>query len=56
MYDVWSKVLSKIKSMHVDSSAGVKVKGSESKRFRIDRGARQGKSCILGCPMYIWME
>ena len=44
MYDVGGKPLSGIKSMYVDSSACVRVKG-ESKQFRIDCWVRQG--CIL---------
>ena len=36
MYDVQGKLLRGIKSMYNDSSARVKVKGGESKRFRID--------------------
>ena len=48
------KPLSGIKSMCVDSSASVRVKGDETERFRIDSGVRQG--CIHGCSMYIWME
>ena len=35
------KLLSGIKNMYVDSSACVRVKGGESKRFRIDSGVRQ---------------
>ena len=34
-----------IKSMHVDSSACVRVKGGVSERFRIDIGVSQG--CII---------
>ena len=30
------KLLNEIKSMYVDSSACVKIKGSESEQFRID--------------------
>ena len=36
--------LSGIRSMYVDSSACVRVKGGESKQFRIDSGLRQGYS------------
>ena len=36
------KLLSGIKSMYVDSSACVRVKGGESELFRIDSGVRQG--------------
>ena len=43
MYDVRGKLLSGIKSMYVDSSACVRVKGGE--RFRKDSGVRQG--CIM---------
>ena len=42
MYDVVGKLLNEIKSMYVDSSACVRVKGGESERFRIDSGVRQG--------------
>ena len=45
MYDVEGKLLSGFRSMHVDSSACIKVKGGESERFRIDTGVRQG--CII---------
>ena len=45
MYDVWGKLLNGIKSMYVDSSACVRVKGVESERFRIDIRVR--KSCIM---------
>ena len=34
-----------IKSMYVDSSSCVRVKGDESERFRIDSEVRQG--CIM---------
>ena len=37
--------MSGIKSMYVDSSACVRVKGGENERFRIDNGMRQG--CIM---------
>ena len=39
------KLLSGIKSMYVDSLACIRVKGGESKWFRIDIGVRQG--CIM---------
>ena len=39
------KLFSGIKSMYIDSSACVRVKGVESVRFRIDSGVRQG--CIM---------
>ena len=45
MYDVVFKHLSGIKSMYVDSSACVSVKGGESERFRIDSLVRQG--CVM---------
>ena len=45
MYDVEDKLLSGIKSMYVDSSPYVRIKGSESEWFRIDSGVRQG--CIM---------
>ena len=35
MYDLGCKLLSGIKSMYVDSSANVRVKGGESELFRI---------------------
>ena len=41
--------MSGIKSMYVDSSSCVRVKGSESNRFRIDSGVRQG------CTMSPWL-
>ena len=42
MYDVGGKLLSGIKSMYVDSLACVRVKGIDSKTFRLDIGVRQG--------------
>ena len=45
MYDVGCKLLSGTKSMYVDISAYVRVKGGEGDRFRIDNGMRQG--CIM---------
>ena len=39
------KLLSGIKSMYVDSSACVRIKGGESEQFRIDSRVRQG--CIM---------
>ena len=56
MFDVGGKLLSGIKSMYIDSSACVRVKGGESDWFRVDIGVRQGCiliSCPLGCSMYI---
>ena len=44
-YDVGGKLISGIKSMYIDSSACVRVKVDESKRFKIDSGVRQG--CIM---------
>ena len=38
MYDVGAGKLSGIKNMYVESSPCVRVKGSESEQFRIDRG------------------
>ena len=35
MYDVRNKLLSGIKNMYVDSLACVRLKGDESKRFKI---------------------
>ena len=43
-----------IKSMYIDSSACVRVKGGESEQFRIDSGVRQG--CIMPpwlCNLYM---
>ena len=51
MYDVGAKLLCGIKIMYVDSSVCVRVKGSESERFRTDSEVRQG--FILGYSMYI---
>ena len=56
MYDILVKHVSGIKSIYVDSSACVRVKWSESERFRIDSGVRHYVLCFLGCSMYIWME
>ena len=45
--------LSGIKSMYVDTSACVRVKGGESEWFRTDSGV----SYSLGCSMYIgWRD
>ena len=49
MYDVGGKLLSGIKSMYVDSSTCVRVKGGESERCRIDSGV------IQGCIMSPWL-
>ena len=49
MYDVEGKLLSGIKSIYVDSSTYVRVKGDESERFRIDSWVR------LGCIMSSWL-
>ena len=57
MYNVRGKLLSGITSMHIDSSACVRVKGGESERFKIDSGVRQG--CIISPWMfniYIYMD
>ena len=40
MYDVEGKLLSRIKSMYVDSLACVRVKGSKSEHFRVECWAR----------------
>ena len=45
MRDVGGKLLNGIKSMYVKSLACIRVKGGESKCFRIDSGVRQG--CIM---------
>ena len=37
--------LSEIKSVYVDNSACVRIKGGESEQFRIDSGVRHG--CIM---------
>ena len=52
MYDVAGKLLNGIKSMYVNSLTCVRIKGSESECFRIDRGV----SCLLGCSIYIWRQ
>ena len=52
IYDVGGKLLGGIKSMYVDSSACVRVKGGENEWFRIYSGVRQGP---LGCSMCIWI-
>ena len=55
MYDVGDKLLSGIKSMYVDSSTCVRIKGGESEQFRIDSGMRQG--CIMSPWLFnIYME
>ena len=42
MFDVGCKLLDGIKSMYIDSSVCVRVKGGESEWLRIDSGERQG--------------
>ena len=49
MYNVGGKLLSGIKSIHVDSSACGRIKGGESEEFRIDSRVRQG------CIMFPWL-
>ena len=49
MYDVGGKFFSGIKSMYVESSACVRIKGGVSERCRIDSGVRQE------CIMYPWL-
>ena len=49
MWGGGGKLFIGIKSMYVDSSACVRVKGGENEWFRIDSGVRQGASCPLGC-------
>ena len=47
--------MSGIKSMYVDSSACVRVKGGESEWFRIDSGVRQG--CIISVWLFnVYMD
>ena len=48
MYDVGGKLLNRIKIIYANILACVRVKGGESKCFRIDSGVRQG------CIMYPW--
>ena len=43
------KPLNGIKNMHVNSQACIRVKGGESKRFRIDSGVRHG------CIVFLWL-
>ena len=43
------RLLNGIKSMHVDSSACVRIKGGENEHFTIDSGVRQG------CIMCLWL-
>ena len=50
MYDVASRLLDGITSMYVNSPACVRVKGGESKCFRIDSDARRG--CIMSLFPY----
>ena len=45
IYDVGGKLSGGIKSVYVDSSACIRVKGSMSEQFRIDSGVKQ--SCII---------
>ena len=42
--------MSGIKSMCVDSSTCIRVKGGESKQFRIDSGVRQ--ECIMSPKLF----
>ena len=49
MYDVGGKLLNGIKSIYVNNLACVRVKGSESKCFRIYGGVRQV------CIMSLWL-
>ena len=49
MYNVGGKLLSGIKSMYVDSSVCVRVKGGTSEWFMVDNGVR------LGCIMFLWL-
>ena len=47
--------MSGIKNMYVDSSVCVKIKGGESKQFKIDSGMRQG--CIISSWMFnVYMD
>ena len=49
------KLLSGIKSMCVDSSACVGVKGGESEQFRIDSRVKQG--CIMSSWLFnVYMD
>ena len=43
--NIWSR----IKSMYIDSSVSVRVKGVENEWFRIDSGVREG------CIIPIWL-
>ena len=55
MYDVGSKLLKRIKSMYVDSSACVRIEGGESEQFRIDSGMRQ--ECIMSSWLFnVYMD
>ena len=45
--NVWSR----IKSMYIDSSVSVRVKGVENEWFRIDSGVREG--CIMSHWLFI---
>ena len=45
-----------IKKMYVNSQACVRVKGGDSKCFRIESGVRKVLSCPLGSSMCIWMQ
>ena len=47
--------MSGIKSMYVDSSACVRIKGGESERFRMDNGVRQ--ECIMSPRLFnVYMD
>ena len=51
MCDMGDKLQSEIKSMYIDSSACVRVKGGENEWFMIDSGVRQGFIMF----MYPWL-
>ena len=55
MYDVVGKLLSVIKSMYIDSSACVRIKGGGSEWFRIDSDVTQG--CIMSPLLFnVYMD
>ena len=55
MWDRGGKLFNRIKSMHVESLACVRVKGGDSDRFWTDSGVRQG--CIMSpCLFNVYMN
>ena len=57
LYDGGVKLLSGIKSLYVDSSACVRIKGGvKESGLGLIVGLGRVASCPLGFSMYIWMQ